>query len=195
MNEFTDCLKNADYSTFHFINQTISNAVFDFLMPVLRNANTWIPLYFLLAIYVIRRYKKEAWLYMLFVLVAFALADSCTHQMLKPIFNRSRPCYNGLLHVRLLVDHCGGRLSFPSTHASNHMAMALSIILSGLFSNKWINLGWIFWAAIIGLAQVYVGLHYPADIIGGFITGCAIAWFNYKLILPVLKAIHHRFIP
>ena len=194
MNEFIDCLKNADYSAFHFINHTISNAVFDILMPVLRNARTWIPLYLLLGIYVIHRYKKGAWLYILFVIIALAIADSSTHQLLKPIFNRSRPCYNGLFHVRLLVDHCGGRLSFPSTHASNHMTMALSIVLSGIFSNKWINLSWILWAAIIGFAQVYVGLHYPADIIAGFGTGYVLAWFNYKLVLPALKVIYHKFI-
>ncbi|MFN8237642.1 MAG: phosphatase PAP2 family protein [Chitinophagales bacterium] len=194
MDELLNCLKNFDYIGFQFINQTIANSVFDFLVPPLRNAYTWIPLYLILAAYVIHSRKKEAWYYVLYVLAAFALADSITHTILKPLFDRSRPCYNELLTVRLLVDHCGGRLSFPSTHASNHMAMALSIVLSGIFSNKWIQLCWILWAAIIGFAQVYVGLHYPADIIAGFVAGSVLAGINYKLILPALRAIHHRFI-
>ncbi len=194
MNELLRCLKDTDVSIFHFINQTIANPVFDVLMPLLRTATTWIPLYIILSAYVIHTRKREAWVYILYMLIAFALADSITHNILKPFFNRSRPCYNEFISVRLLVSHCGGRLGFPSTHASNHMAMALSILLSSIFSNKWINLSWIFWAAIIGFAQIYVGLHYPSDIIAGFITGSILAYINFKLVLPALKARHYKFI-
>ena len=70
MQEF---LKNIDYTIFHFINQTISNPVFDFLLPILREAKNWIPLYIFLAIYLIRKYKSEAVKYALYIVIAFAL--------------------------------------------------------------------------------------------------------------------------
>ena len=187
-------LKNIDYSIFHFINQTISNHLFDIIFPFLRDAKNWIPLYLFLGIYLVRKYKITAIKYALYIVIAFALADYISHGIIKPLVCRLRPCHSLTLHARLVIGHCGGKWSFPSSHASNHMAIALSIVLAQIFTKKWINFLWIFWALFIGFAQIYVGVHYPSDIAAGFILGIMIAYFNYKVVLPLLNKLHTKLI-
>lgn len=180
-------LHQIDYSVFNFINHTISNSFFDVLMPFLRHASNWIPLYIFLALFLIKKYKLEAIKYAIYIVIAFALADYISYEFLKPWFARLRPCHSTTLQVRLVLGHCGGKWSFPSSHASNHMAIALSIVLANIFTKKWINYIWIIWALIIGFAQIYVGVHYPSDILGGLILGTLIAYFNYLVVLPLLN--------
>jgi undecaprenyl-diphosphatase len=180
-------LKNIDYALFHFINYAISNSLFDIVLPFLRNAPNWIPLYIFLGIFLVYKYKIEAVKYAVYIIMAFALADFISAGILKPLVGRLRPCHSPTLQAHLILGYCGGKWSFPSTHATNHMAIALSIVLANIFDKKWINYIWIFWALSIGFAQIYVGVHYPSDIVVGFLLGILIAYFNYKMILPVLN--------
>lgn len=180
-------IKNIDYAIFHFINQTISNPVFDVVLPFLRDALNWIPLYIFLGFYILFKYKAEAVKYVILIVIAFALADSISYHIFKPWIARLRPCHSLTLHARLVIGHCGGKWSFPSSHASNHMAIALTIVLTKIFTKKWMNYLWIFWALSIGFAQIYIGVHYPSDVTAGFILGILIAYFVSCLILPVLN--------
>ncbi len=182
-----EALQNIDYVVFQYINQTIQHPFLDIVLTFLRTAPNWIPLYIFLAVYLLYTYKLDAIQYVFYIIIAFALADFISHGILKPWIHRLRPCHSLTLHARLVLVHCGGKWSFPSTHASNHMAIALSIVLSGIFKKKWINYIWIFWALAIGFAQIYVGVHYPSDIIAGYVLGILIAYFNYHLILPALS--------
>lgn len=173
--------KDLDTSLFIFINQTIQNTFFDFLMPIIREKYTWIPIYVILIYLYFKKYKSKAVYFVAFLLISFALSDFINYQFLKPFFSRLRPCYHELLNVRLLVESCGGQWSFPSNHAANHFALSVGIILSGLFKDKiWVIL-LIFWAIIIGFAQIYVGVHYPFDIIAGSIFGSLVSFVVYKL--------------
>lgn len=183
-----------DYLIFDFINQTCANTVFDFIFPIIRNATTWIPLYILIFIYLYHRYKQLAIVYILYLLIAFAFADIISVNILKPFFARLRPCHSTIIPIRLVLDSCGGKWSFPSTHASNHMAIASSIIFAGIFKSRIINFLWITWAVIIGIAQVYVGVHYPSDIIGGFIFGFVVAIINYMLFFPFLRKLFANYL-
>lgn len=180
-------LQALDYSVFHFINQTIANPFLDVLLPFMRNASSWIPLYFLLGFYCIHKYKEKAIVYILYIVIAFALADFISASIIKPLIGRLRPCHSLTLHARLVLGYCGGRFGFPSTHACNHIAIAWSIVLANIFTKKWMNYLWILWALTIGFAQIYVGVHYPIDVIAGFVLGCLIAYFNFYIILPFLN--------
>ncbi len=180
-------IQTIDYLIFDFINHSCANAILDFIFPIVRNANTWIPLYVLVFIYLFYRYKQLAIVYIVYLLIAFAFADAVSVNLLKPYFARLRPCHSSTLQVRLMLDYCGGKWSFPSTHASNHMTIACSIIFAGIFKSKYIDYLWIIWAVIIGIAQIYVGVHYPSDIVGGFIFGFVVAVLNYKLVFPFLN--------
>lgn len=180
-------LQHIDNSVFHFINQTISHPALDVILLFIRNPYSWIPLYLLLLGYLLNRYKSRSLQYVIYILIAFTLADALSAQLLKPFFGRLRPCHSSTLQVRQLLGYCGGKYGFPSTHAANHFAIALSIVLTDIFTKKWIKMLWIFWALLIGFAQIYAGVHYPSDVIAGFIFGAIIACLNYFLILPFLK--------
>lgn len=170
-------LLSFDYLVFHFINTVCANPIMDYVCPVLRDRMTWIPLYIILTIYIFYRYKLDGLKMIFGILLCFALADSISYQILKPLFHRLRPCHNTLLHARLVLNHCGGKWSFPSSHASDHLAISLGIILFGVFSSKWLNVLVLLWAISIGFSQIYVGVHYPLDILSGFMLGilCAFA--------------------
>jgi undecaprenyl-diphosphatase len=156
----------------------------DMLMMVMRNALTWAPLYLFVLVYVLWYRKNKALPFIVCTLIAFALADYGSASILKPLFQRLRPCFNADLqqHLRHLID-CGGRYGFPSSHASNHFALATCWFLSlrsiGIRRWWWV---WI-WALLIGYAQVYVGKHYPLDILGGAIYGCLVGWLAARLFI------------
>ena len=187
-------LHNIDYWIFNFINHTISNSFLDVVLPFLREAHNWIPLYIFLGIYLIYKYKLEAIKYALYIVIAFALSDFISAGIIKPYIARLRPCHSLTLHARLVLGHCGGKWSFPSTHATNHMSIALSIVFANIFTKKWINYIWIFWALSIGFAQIYVGVHYPSDVVAGFVLGTLIAYFNYKVVLSFLSKLQTKLI-
>lgn len=170
------------------IQHDSDHSLFDKVMPVLRDPYTWIPLYAFMLYYAIRKGRKKAWFFILLSVLTFAITDSVTAQLLKPLFGRLRPCCDPELHslVRGIID-CGGQYSMPSSHAANHFGLAtfwyFTILTMSGKKWKWL---WV-WAAVICYAQVYVGKHYPSDIlIGsliGYITGMGMSrlfdyWWN-----------------
>lgn len=169
-----------DDSLFKFINQTIANSFFDFLMPILRNKFTWVPVYIFLFVLMYNKFKNKFILYVLYFVIGFAIVDFSTHQFLKPFFHRVRPCYE-LMQVRLLLDSCGGKWSFPSSHAANHAFIAYGLLLIPIFKNKLYTILIILWPILVGFAQIYVGVHYPLDILIGYIYGILIAILWYKI--------------
>lgn len=155
---------------FLLIHCELKNALFDFFMPLIRNKSTWIPLYFFILIYAYNSLKnKKALLLFIFAsILAVVISDLLCAQILKNIFERMRPCHYFINHIGLnpLVN-CSNTFSFPSCHALNHGTLAFFWIFN-LFKNQW---KWLllFWAILIGFAQIYVGVHFPLDIIGGIL--------------------------
>jgi undecaprenyl-diphosphatase len=148
----------------------------------LRNPLTWVPLYAFLLYYVIRKAGAKAWQFIVLSVVTFAITDSVSASVLKPLFARPRPCHDAELQpfLRNILD-CGGLYSFPSSHASNHFGLAMFWFwaLWIMTGKKW---GWLFiWATVICYAQVYVGKHYPFDIAGGALLGCIVGVASAKI--------------
>lgn len=166
-----------DQEAFLFINRVISNSVFDWLMPLLRNPYTWAPLYLFLFIFLIRHYKKKGMVMLVFLTLTFALADFTSSTVIKYEVMRIRPCNDVDFkeHVKTRV-RCGSGFSFPSSHATNHFA--IGIFLLTIFRKRWKHIIWlsIGWAASISFAQVYVGVHYPIDILAGAVLGSLIGF-------------------
>jgi len=172
-----DWLQHIDAQLFCLINSGAANPVFDVLMPLVRNRFAWSPLYLFVAAFLVVNYKKEGWKILVFAIITVIITDQLTGTIMKPLFQRVRPCHDfeAVEYLRLLVN-CGSGFSLPSGHAANHFGIAMFLI--ALFPNKWILLSATFWAALVGFAQVYVGVHYPLDIFAGMLTGLLCGWLT-----------------
>ena len=171
-----------DWDLFVWINSTISNDLFDVLLPWVRNKYIWLPLYTFLIAYFFFSRGKRAWLILFFFLLTAGTTDYITSSHIKPLVHRERPC-NDVLRTGKVITRidCGPGYSFPSSHASNHMGLAVFLLLLFRKVTIWRYL-FLFWAFLISFAQVYVGVHYPSDIIAGWILGGIIGLLIYYLL-------------
>ncbi len=183
------------WDTFLFlqINSELTNPILDKILPIWRNANTWLPLYVFLIVFSVVNFKNKSFYWIFGAILTLIITDQISSSLVKPFFERPRPCNEPLLmsHVRLLLGYCSGGYSFTSSHATNHFGFAVYVMftLSGLFK-KWCYL-FLFWAATVSYAQVYVGVHYPLDIISGAILGSSIGYATSQIYIrkfgPILS--------
>ncbi len=173
-------LDKFDRALFLFINGTATHPVADAIVPWWRESITWTPVYVFLLLFAIINYKKESLPWIAMALATILLSDQISSSVVKPLFARLRPCNDPDLstQVRLLLDGCGAGYSFTSSHATNHFALATFLTVT---LRQWIGkYNWVLylWAASIGYAQVYAGVHYPFDILAGALLGTGIGWFT-----------------
>jgi membrane-associated phospholipid phosphatase len=183
-----DQLAGLDKALFFFINVSLANPVTDILMPLV-TSDTFLRLLYLISALLIvwKGDTRLRWL-LLFSVLVLALTDSISAQWLKPLIARPRPCQSlPIQQIHLLVD-CGAGLSMPSSHASNAFGQAA---LFGLAFRKWRWSLWLF-AAIIAVSRVFVGVHYPADVVIGSILGIAIGSAVYFLHVVAMKRVAHK---
>ena len=160
------------------VNNHQSNSFFDSIMPYLRNAYFWSPVYLFLLVFIISNFRYRGIWWSVIFLCVVSLCDMTSTQLFKEVFHRLRPCSdpNFFQYVRLVVDRCGGNYSFTSNHATNHFGMATFIFLTlRPVIGRWAWIGFA-WAALISYAQVYVGVHYPFDVLAGAAVGFAFGW-------------------
>jgi undecaprenyl-diphosphatase len=159
-----------DTALFHLINQDGQNSFFDWFMPFMTDLKNFTYILVILGAYIVWRERKGGLVFLLFVGLTVAVTDSFSSRLLKEWVGRIRPC-QVLENVRLLTD-CNTSYSFPSSHAVNIFAVAY--FLSQMFR----RLAPLFFAiaAVVGYSRVYMGIHYPLDVIGGAAIGLLIAW-------------------
>lgn len=179
-----DGLTQLDYRLFFLINDTWSYSFLDWILPLLRERYFWFPLYvFIIVSLYVRHRRRTATIYLLSIISCFVIADMVSSQVFKKTVQRIRPCNERAFESQVMERvHCGYGYSFPSSHATNHFA--ISFFLIALFGFKrWTRLALIFWAGIISYAQVYVGVHYPLDVLGGALLGILIARLFYSFLV------------
>jgi|GEM_PF-24903 len=166
---FWQRLERFDQWLFLQLNGKLTNPVFDFFLPYTRDSVFWAPLYIFLLAFMMLNYGRKGWWWSIGFVCTVAIADMVGTRIFKEGFERLRPCQDPLFfqNVRLLLKHCSGSFSFTSNHAANHFGLATYLIITLRHQfGKWIYLFYI-WAFVIAYAQVYVGVHYPLDVLGG----------------------------
>ena len=170
---FWQKLEKLDQWLFIKINSGFTNPFFDSLFPFMRYPLNWAPLYLFLFIFALLNYKGKGGWWILFFVTTIALTDMTGTYIFKHNFERIRPCGDPdfFYHVRLLVNHCSAGNSFISNHAANHFGLAAFFFLTAKpLLKHWALLAFA-WAGMIAYSQVYVGIHYPSDVLAGALLG------------------------
>ncbi|MBM4250974.1 MAG: phosphatase PAP2 family protein [Deltaproteobacteria bacterium] len=160
-----------DESLFRFINIGWASPALDRIMSVVSDKYLWLVIGVLAAIALFLKFKSRMNTVLLVLLIALALTDSITYQILKPAFSRMRPCKQ-LTEIHLVPEYCGGDYGFPSNHAANGMAVTTVLTFMLSRSTAAIALGL---TLLVGLSRVYLGVHFPGDVVGGYLVGALVA--------------------
>jgi undecaprenyl-diphosphatase len=183
--EMIDFLARLDQQLFLWLNGQVS-PFFDQVMYFVSEKYVWIPFYAILLAFIIRKYRwKTVW-----VVIAVVLLITLTDQLaniLKDGVKRLRPCKDPEIShlVHIVNDYCRSSYGFISGHASN--SMALAVLMSFLFRNIWVTAGMIIWAVLVSYSRIYLGVHFPGDVAGGWIMGSVIAFLVFRVLKLFLK--------
>ena len=162
-------LQAIDTALFRWVNQSLANPVFDWLMPILAGHALFVPAVLLAAFLILWRGGRRAWLFVLFAALAVALGDGLIVSTLKKTTARPRPCI-ALPDTRLLVGRVDSG-SMPSGHAANWFAATAVGFLFYRRSLRFLLPA----AATIAFSRVYDGVHYPSDVVVGAALGAGYA--------------------
>jgi len=185
--QILESLEKIDIGLFLLVNQA-DNSVLDSIMLYASSKFFWIPLYILLVVFISFKYRWKAVLAVLFVLLAVGLADLISVHLFKNVFLRLRPCYNPALEdVINNIVGCGGKYGFVSSHAANSFAIVVMIIKLLGDRQKWLNWFMPLWGILILYSRIYLGKHYPSDVIVGAALGVLVAWLMYLVFEKVMQ--------
>jgi undecaprenyl-diphosphatase len=172
-----ECIQEIDWYLFAQINNHWGNGLFDSLLVPFRNKYFWIPLYVMVISVSIWKFGWKGLVWVLFALLTVGISDPTSSDLIKKNVQRPRPCkHTTEQYVVIERVTCGSGYSFTSSHATNHMSVSAFIFFTlGHLMGTWRWI-WPAWAIIIGYAQIYVGVHFPGDVLAGFILGAAIGY-------------------
>lgn len=171
-----------DQKLFLFINQLRA----PWLDPIMKwVSDSYIPIFIILALLIyfgIKFVGKKTWILVLLSLLLVGASDSFSSRVLKPGFERLRPCYEPTIQGQFsTVGNCwGGKYGFVSSHASNSFAIAFFLWL--VFRRKYPHFFWLLpYAAIVSYTRIYLAKHYPLDLVFGALLGIFFAFLTFKV--------------
>jgi undecaprenyl-diphosphatase len=164
-----------------FLN-SFHSPLLDPVMMMITKTFFWLPLYLFLIFLLFRKFKHGAWFILIGAAITILLSDQITSTLMKPFFARLRPSHDpsmqGLLHM---VDgYRGGLYGFSSGHAANTIGVSLFVWLTLRPVYRWIGLIFI-WAILMTYTRIYLGVHYPGDILVGGSIGLICGWIGFTI--------------
>lgn len=179
-----------DTSLFLWLNEQRA-AWLDPIMFAISGKVLWLPLYITLIFLIFRTKQVHSWGALLTLILVIAWADGITSHVMKPYFQRLRPTHEPAIQEQVYIvnDYRGGQYSFASGHAANSFGVACILWL--LFRGIWTYVGFMFlWAALVSYSRIYLGVHYPLDILVGAgvgILGARLGYLFYRYIFEKNK--------
>lgn len=156
----------------------IHNKFFDHFMYLFSGKTIWMPMYVAILYVMLRNFSLKTTLFCLLSLaLTIVIADQLGASVIRPWVERLRPSnpdnpISGLVH--LVDNYRGGRYGFPSCHAANSFGLAFFVCL--VFRDKFLTAFFIGWAVVTSYSRIYLGVHYPGDVIVGILLGLFAAW-------------------
>ncbi len=171
-----------DYRLMIWINTGLSSSWLDFITLFMRESIFHVPLYVFIIIFVFTHAGRKGWTWLFIGLLLISVSDFVSSHFIKDYFNRLRPCRDPFMahQIRFLAKYCGANGSFTSSHAVNHFAFATYVFGTLKKYSPYFFLLFI-WAGLISFSQVYVGVHYPSDVIVGGVLGCLFGWTAVRI--------------
>lgn len=175
-------LKDFDTYIFYKFNKGLQNNLFDILMPFITDYRNWYLIILLAILIFIIKDWKEGLVTILLIVIAVSISDYLNSHIIKSLFGRLRPCHALPIETIHLPLGCPDNPSFPSSHASN--IFALSVVL--VYRYRTLLAVMLIYSLLVCLSRVYLGVHYPFDVIAGGISGIfygSTVIFLYNLII------------
>jgi undecaprenyl-diphosphatase len=167
-----------DTSLFLWLNGHYS-PIWDQIMWFISGKLEWVPFYLILIGYLIYRYRLRSIYIIIAIAIAVTLADQLAVKAFKDVFQRLRPSndpeISNLVHI--INNYRGGSYGFVSNHAANTFALASFLCL--LFYNRIFTYSIILWASVVSYSRIYLGVHYPSDVLCGALLGVLCGWLVY----------------
>lgn len=161
---------------------------FNWIVSMLKfNLTLIIPL---IIIFIHRRLGLEAVLLTMAIILTILLCDQIASSVFKPLFERPRPTRDPSLDVITVNGYRGGQYGFISSHAANSFGVA--VLLAYLFRNRIFTIAIIIWATLVSYSRVYLGVHFPGDVICGALLGVLVGWAIYKLYEKIRRQLYNN---
>ncbi len=181
-----ETIKQIDTDIFLILN-SCNSPFWDTIMYWISSKTLWFPVYLFVIYLFFKKYKKKAIFIVLALIILVGIADLTSVYLFKNIFLRYRPCHNLDIYniVHIVNNKCGGTYGFVSSHATNVFVIVSFVSL--IFKNRNTTIVAVFLGLIISYSRIYLGVHYPADIIGGITVGIFIGSVGFFISKKILS--------